>query len=266
MIIEFIGSTGAGKTILVAEVQRKLSQSTEVVGPFDVITQLLHLPRVSNPTVQNVVMELVGLPFFVVSLYRHRKFLVFALRSLARHKRFTFFTVGYLRSIVRKIGTHELVKRFEGSRVVLVDEGTLLIAHNLFVYTTADFIREDVSEFASSVPLPDVVIYVKAPIEQLVERSVRRANPPRELRTSDTAQIEEYVRRAVNVFDEIVETEEVRDRVLVVENPVSGNHERVAKAEAIAEFILNRRLERGREHERVSKPMSALSWGRKRAW
>ncbi len=239
MIVEYIGSTGAGKTTLASGVQRRLAETADVETSFDLAAELLGLQRVTNPTVRNLICDLVGFPFFIRSMYRHKEFIIFALKHLARHNNFTFFAVNYLRSIVRKIGMYEMIRRYESGRIILVDEGTVLAAHNLFVYTSAVYIPEEIIRFASLVPLPEVVVYVKASVNSLVQRSLQRNDPPREMRSKNQKLIERYARRAVKVFEQLVEAEEIRDRVLIVKNTACAYDKRGTAADHIAEFILN---------------------------
>jgi thymidylate kinase len=239
MIIEFVGSTGAGKTTLASDVQRRLAEQAQVVTSFELVADLLGLRRVTHPTARNLIQDLVGLPFFVGSLYRHRAFAVFALRTLARHRSHTFFTVNYLRSIVRKIGTYEIIKRYNHDGIILVDEGTLLSAHLLFVYAHTTYSQEDIEKFASLVPLPELVVYVKAPVESLVRRSLQRNDARKEMRSKNQMLIEKYVSRATEMFDRLTKTKRIRDRVLIVANPASTDDERGVVADRIATFILN---------------------------
>ena len=138
MIIEFIGSTGAGKTTLISEVQRRLSQITVVATSFDVVASPLGLQRVTHLTIRNLIQEIVGFPFFIGSLYRHKAIIVFILRMLARQASFSFFTINNLRSLERKIGVDEIIKRRQHDKIILVDEGPLLLAHNVFVCKSCD--------------------------------------------------------------------------------------------------------------------------------
>jgi len=239
MIIEFIGSTGAGKTTLISRVQRRLAEQAQAVTSFDLVADLLGLRRVTNPTIRNLIQDLVGLPFFAGSLYQHRAFVVFTLKTLARHKSYTLFTLNYLRSIVRKIGTYEIVKRYNHDRIIFVDEGTVLSAHILFVFTSTIYNQEDIEKFASLVPLPELVVYIKAPVDSLVQRSLQRSDARKEMRSKNQMLVENYVSRAAEMFDRLTETKQIRDRVLIVTNPDSTEGERGAVADHIATFILN---------------------------
>lgn len=239
MIIEFIGSTGAGKTTLLLKVQHRLAQQAQAVTGFDIVAGLVGLRRITNTTVRNLIQDLVGLPFFIASLYRHRAFVGFALRTLARHKAYAFSSTNYLRSIVRRIGTYEILKRYNHNRIILVDEGTVLSAHFLFVYTRTIYSQEDIQTFASLVPLPELVIYIKAPVASLVQRSLQRKDVRKELRSKRKMLVEKYVSRAAEMFDQLTETKQIRERVFIVANPDSNEAECDALVDRITEFILN---------------------------
>lgn len=240
MIVEFIGSTGAGKSTLIREVQRKLAQTVEVTTAFDLAATPLGLQRVTQPTLQNLLQEAAGFPFLLGSLHRHKAFIFFSLRMLARQADFSIFTINILRSLVRKLGVYEISGRRAGDRIVLVDEGTLLAAHNLFVYSSARYTPEEINQFATLVPLPDAVVYVKAPIQTMVERSLRRTDPPRELQSRDREMVTSSICRAVAIFDQLVERENIRSRLLNVENPDCVGRDRQVVVKAIAESLLER--------------------------
>lgn len=242
MIVEFIGSTGAGKTTLISQVQRRLAQTTDVVTSFDVVAALPGLPTVDHPTVRNFIQELVGFPFLIGSLRRNRIFLLFMLRMLARQAAFSIFTVNILRSIERKIGVYEILRRRHHDHIVLVDEGTVLLAHNVFVYSSADYTREEITTFASLVPLPDIIVYIKAPVDILVQRALLRTDPPREIRSKNRALIEKHIQRAVEMFEELIQADNIQSRLLIVENPDSDDQGCGDVVEGVVRFIINRKF------------------------
>jgi thymidylate kinase len=242
MMIEFIGSTGAGKTTLIETVQHRLAKAANVSTAFHRIATPLGMQGVTHPTAQNLIQELMGLPFFLQSLWRNRKFLVFALRMLRRQRRFTFFTLNYLRALERTMGTYEWIRRFPSSQFVLVDEGTVLLAHSLFVFSDALYRPEDVEEFANLVPLPDILVYIRAPMDSLIKRSLRRSDPPREMRAKDPVQIENYMKRAVAMFEQLIHTETMQKRVLIVDNPEFASTARESVSAQVCQFILSQRL------------------------
>jgi thymidylate kinase len=109
----------------------------------------------------------------------------------------------------------------------------------MFVFSSAYYTPEEIAKFASLIPLPDVIVYVRAPIESLIRRSLQRVDPPREMRSKNRAQIETYVNRAVTMFEHLVKVDEIRDRVLIVENPEIADREYDKAVDDIAEFVLN---------------------------
>ena len=237
MIIEFIGSTGAGKSTLIAEVQRKLAQSADVMTSFEVVASPLGLRRVTNLTVRNLIQEIFGFPFFLWSLNRHRMLIFFILRMLARQASFSFFTINNLRSLERKLAVDEILKRRQLHQYILVDEGPLLLAHNVFVYTDARYTGEEIAKFASLVPLPDLIIYIKAPTESLVQRALLRPDPPREIKSRNRELIVKHIHRAIEMFDQLVAADNIQCRLLIVENPDSNQaYDQVV--EDIVAFIL----------------------------
>ena len=176
------------------------------------------------------------------SLPRHQAFVIFTLRMLARQANFTLFTINNLRSLVRKIGVYEVIRRYKHDRIILVDEGTVLSAHNVFVYTSAFYTPEEIARFATLIPLPDVIVYVRAPVDSLINRSLQRTDPPREMKSKNRALIEQYINRAVTMFEQLVEAEEIRGRVLIVENLESADRGCDVTVDYITQFILNHEL------------------------
>lgn len=257
MIVEFVGSTGAGKTTLISEVKRRLAETTDVTTSYDVVAAPLGLRGVTHPTAKNLIQELVGLPFFMRSLRRHQAFVVFTLKMLARQTVFTIFTINILRSLVRKIGVYEIIRRHEPHRIILVDEGTVLTAHNVFVFSGAVYTVEEIATFASLIPMPDVIVYVRAPVDSLVRRSLRRTDPPREMKSKDRAQIEAYIYRAVTLFEQLVNAQNLRSRVLIVDNPEAADQAWDTAVDYITESLLH--IERAACAERGDIPVGSHS-------
>lgn len=229
MIVEFVGSTGAGKTSLISKIHHKLAQSTVVTTPFDLIAAPLRLRGVTHPTVQNLIQELVAFPFFLGSLNRYRQFLAHTIRTFSKNTKFSIHRINNLRSLERKIGLYEITQRYSQDRIILVDEGPILAAH-MFVFAGSLVTSSEIATFAALLPLPDLIVYIKAPIEVLVRRALQRPDPPREMGAKDPAMTEKYVRSAAAVFDQLMEAERVRSRLLIVDNPdlTDEEHDKVA--------------------------------------
>jgi thymidylate kinase len=239
LMVEFIGSTGSGKTTVAAAVQRRLAGLGGVETAADLVARLVGLPPLAKRFQRNLVCDLVGLPFVIGSLGRHGAFLRFTLRVLAR-QRPSLQAANRVRSTMRKIGVYEIIRRRGDGRIVLVDEGTVLHAHNLFVYTRRGYAAEDLERFASVVPLPDLIVHVRAPLGTSIRRSLARPDPPREIRSRDRALVELYVRRARAMFEALVEIPRIRGRVVVVDNPDEQAGVGGPEVAAVVESILER--------------------------
>jgi thymidylate kinase len=261
MIVEFAGCTGAGKTTLAREVHRRLAKHGPVTTSYELAAGPVGLGQATNPTLRNLVQDLVGLPFFLGGLVRHRAFVGYALKALGRQSSSLFLTANYVRSIARKIGMYEIGRRSPQDRIILVDEGTVLSAHLLFVFGRHEPSQEEIEAFASLVPLPDLVICVEAPLECLVQRSLQRSDAPREMKAKDEPEVEAYLKCAAGLFDRLTRTGPIRDRVLVASNPTAAEDERHKLAEWIAAFILNYEPSGGRVATRPAgriEPVSAI--------
>ena len=217
MIVEFIGSTGAGKTTLINEVYRGLEKTGRVRTSVDLATSLLGLKNVTNPTLQNLEQELISLPFFIGTLYKYNQYLRHTIKLFWRNSGFSMQTIHNLRSLERKIGIYEITKILGRDQVILVDEGPILALHML-VSAKNTFTVEEIARFADLLPLPDLVVYIRASVDALVERTVRRADPPRNVNLNNLAQVQDYLKRAVAMFDQLTEAENIRDRLVIVES------------------------------------------------
>lgn len=237
MIVEFVGSTGAGKTSLITKIHQKLAQTTTVTTPFDLIAAPLGLRSVRHPTVQNLIQEVAAFPFFLGSLSRYRKFLAHTIQTFSTHTKFSIYKINNLRSLERKIGLYEITKRYKRDQIILVDEGPILAAH-MFVFKGSVVTDSEITAFAELLPLPDLIVYIKAPVEVLVRRALQRPDPPREMGSKDPVLTEKYVRSATAVFDQLMDTERIRPRLLVVNNPDLGDEEHDKLAEQVTESIL----------------------------
>lgn len=238
MIVEFIGSTGAGKTTLIRAVEQRLAETTRVTDATSLVIGRLGRPDLRSPTVQNLLQELAGLPFFVWSLPGHWKLIHYCLRMYSRKSLLSMATVNNLRSLLRKIGTHEICKRRADHQIVLLDEGPLLLAHT-FAFGGAVFSFQDLADFVGRVPLSDRVVYVRCPVEDVLRRTLQRRDVPRELRGKDPLVIEQTLRQALAIFEGIAQDDHVRNRMLVVENPGTEGRIDQTIVDCVAEFILS---------------------------
>lgn len=238
MIVEFIGVTGAGKTAL-TEASAQVAVGNRVQTVDDVLLDRFLSRRIRNSSVKNLLYDMMALPFFLRSLRRHRGFVMFAIRHLADHGLTTFAKLNYMRSIVRRVGLFELLNRRHADEVILVDEGTVLIAYLLFVYTRTEPTSEEIMRFCRLVPVPDGLVFVEAPLPDLIERAVTRPDARRELKSREPEGVRELIERASSLFDGLVRAAPWKDRVLKVVNGGTDVEEMKSLAFKILEFSGN---------------------------
>jgi hypothetical protein len=166
----------------------------------------------------NLLADAAALIPFARSLSTNREFASFSLDRLLKSGPSTFAKLNYTRNLIRKIGIYELARRRAGEAAVLADEGTVLIAYQLFVYSDAAYSPADLERFAQLVPAPDLLIYVKAPVPTLIDRALSRSDQRRELAGIGRQAVGEKLHRADEMFDALTATEGLRDRVMTIEN------------------------------------------------
>lgn len=217
MIVELVGPTGAGKSTLARRLAVHLGAGA-VLAP-DLVMDRPLLRKVDNAQVANLVQDVRAWPYLSRSLPEHADVLRLAARILVRHAPTSFDLVMNARSIMRRVGMYELARSKADGRTVLLDEGPVLIACHLFVYSSSGPAGADLARFADTVPLPDRVIYVRCPLPVLAQRAFTRPDRRRQLSGMSPEEVQAPLQRARDVFDRLVAMPRLRGRTVVVDNP-----------------------------------------------
>lgn len=217
VVVEFIGSTGSGKTTVINKVYHRLKKTSKVTTSIELATDMVGFRGLKHPTLQNLVMEFISFPVFIFTLYKHNNFLRQTIKIFWRTTGFSIQTIHNLRSMVRKIGMYEITKRFGNYQFILVDEGPILAAH-MFVPAGNTYTAEEITRFADLLPLPDLIVYIRASVDTIIKRTLERADPPREVEINNQPKMEEYIKRTVALFDQLTQAENLRPRLLIVES------------------------------------------------
>ena len=137
-------------------------------------------------------------------------------RILAGLRRTSWFErLNVARNVLKKIGIHEIIRHHAGDeRIVVVDEGSLQAAHNLFVHMSVGVNPGDVARFSGLVPLPDVAVYVKEHERVLIERTMARGH--KRIPGRSRTQVEVFIKRAIQTFEVLAWQPQLVDRLLVV--------------------------------------------------
>lgn len=246
MLVEFIGSSGSGKSTLSKAVMKNISGHIQTSLSDELVKKLINMDGVKHQSLSNLIYDIVGFPFFVWNLNKHATFTLFAFTSIAYYIKMTFSTINRFRAVVRKLGNYELFKRIDNEKIVLIDEGTIHTAHYIFVYSDKHIRSNDIARFAHLAPLPDAIIYVKASVEILLERTLKRNDSSRIIKSKSDEIIETYLTRSLLLFESLAENQKIRERMIVVENVSSAPSDIEISSKLISEFIIdmyNRRYE-----------------------
>jgi hypothetical protein len=220
MIVEFIGSTGAGKTTLIKHIVRHCERERigATVGT-DFVLQQSRLSGVKSHRVRAVFINLVALLASLAAWPKNLVFYRFALQIILALPGSVSWLERLLlaKNILKRIGIYETIRRHGAERqIYLVDEGTLHVAHSLFVHLAGEADGHGLPTFAGLAPLPEAVVYLRHDEAVLVERLLARGHP--RVPDRSLADAERFVRRAVNVFDELVQHPAIEQKVIVVDS------------------------------------------------
>lgn len=238
MIVEFIGTTGSGKTTLIEHVRNNLKSSRKVTTSSDLVTGLVGIQGIRNTTARNLLQETISFPYFLSTYPNYSEFISHTIKLFSRNSSFSVMTINNLRSIERKIGGFEIARRQDPNKIILVDEGPFLTAH-MFAFNDTPISQKEIEQYISLLPLPDLIIYIKASMDVLVERSLSRSRPPREMYSRNRSENEEYIKRAVSLFDQMVASNELQPRMLIVDNSSPEPVEIEQTVDLISKFIIN---------------------------
>lgn len=177
---------------------------------------------------------------------RHRDLYRFLMEVIARDADTWIDRAKLIRNVAKKLGTLDALAGRRAQGIVVWDEGTVHIAQNAFVHGANAPQAREIERFAHEVPLPDVLVYVRAPVELLQHRLERRPHRLLERSTRLGRPFLEHAHQAVEI---LVSHPRIKDRVVTLENgsddPASLETAARAAAETIRERLLHQTPEAG---------------------
>ena len=215
LIAEITGCSGSGKSTLLAEILRECAaRGVQVATVEDVLLPSFGRLVLRHPTLQNIALDLRGASEMIRGR-RPLEFLAFAWTVIRRDTDSFATGLRAYRAVLRKVGVHSLLAREAASgHAVLVDEGTIHSAHNILVLIDRPARPEEIKAFCRLVPMPDLVIHVRAPLETVLARTFARRNPPLRGRSRD--EMERFIRHGHSMFDQLMSHEALSRNTLRV--------------------------------------------------
>jgi hypothetical protein len=221
MLIEFIGCTGCGKSTLSSAVAGYLNGSGYPAEYLNV-----------GGSIKS---DFTTLPWSLRFGAKHWQLMGWGLATL-RHDADSFGAALILwRNFIKKMGAYERI-RFKkyGSKHLVWDEGALHAANNLFVHIQTPPKPSAVQLFAELIPKPDLAVYVRAPLEQLIRRTAQRGH---RRAGRSIADIKIFIEHSTLVFDILSDHPSIRNKILTVSNPDAEPPTVQALARQIAKHI-----------------------------
>jgi hypothetical protein len=225
MIVELIGSTGAGKSRVVGRLQSLLGaqQARAVLGEQFILQYYgLRLEWLRSRVALSLIIDVLSIPWFVRFALRRPRFCWFMAVTLCRGIELPLFSLNVLRNIIKQMGMYELLTtRASVGDLILLDEGLTHQAHSLFVHPSAAPSSSELERFVAEVPLPDLLVLVEAPTEEVIRRTLQRGHP--RLPGNMASLTGRFVERAQRVFREVARLAARRTAISVVRNDGVGD-------------------------------------------
>lgn len=215
MLVEFVGCSGAGKTTIACQVLRELAQAGIAFERLDVGGHIQY--------------DFKAIPWYMGFARRNRALTCLARDTLCQQAASIWEELNLYRNFAKKMGIGAWLAQKKSGSKILWDEGTVHASHNLFVHAVAEPDMAGVKAFARLVPLPDLIVYIRAPQPVLVDR-IRRGGHKRVKRQAD---VPAFVDHAERVFDTLLAEDRLQEKVLVVEN----NKNSLVEIESLARTI-----------------------------
>ena len=227
MQIELIGCTGAGKSTLTRGIlQACHEQGLDLLLGDDFVLKQARLNGLKSRLPRTLLVDLAALLACLVTWRNNRHFYLFVTRLLLPLSIAPLEKLNLLRNVLKKIGIYEIIRfRSTDQQVILVDEGGLQAAHNLFVHGSVQVKAEHLATFARLIPLPDVIVYLRQPASVLIDRTIKRGH--KRIPDRSYSHVARFINQAVATFDKLVQNPAVASKLLVVDG---GQHVNVTKA------------------------------------
>jgi hypothetical protein len=191
-------------------------QGIDILPGDDFVLKQVRLNWIRGHLPRTLLVDLATLSACLVTWRNNLKFYLFATRLLFKLPIALFEKLNLLRNVLKKIGIHEIIRfRSADQQVILVDEGVLQAAHNLFVHDSVQVEVEHLATFVRLIPFPDVIVYLRQPESLLIDRTMKRGHK----RIADRSyhNVARFVKQAVATFDQLAQNPMVERKLVVVD-------------------------------------------------
>ncbi len=217
MQIELIGCTSAGKSTLAGElIATGQACGVDVVMSDDVLLKRARLAWLKRRWLRTLAIDLLAGVSCLCVLPSQLAYFAFAVRTSLQSPGSWPVRLNLVRNTLRKVGIDRLLnKAARDDQIVLVDEGTLHAAHNLFVHVDTPPDREALARFLHLVRLPEMALYLRQAPSVIAQRTLARGHQRIPSRHPDD--IARFVQRAIEVFDRLAGEPAVAERLIQID-------------------------------------------------
>jgi thymidylate kinase len=240
--IELIGCTGAGKTTLLRNIlQVCREQGLDAFDGDEYVLENAHLNWVKGYVARTLFIDILSLTASIWAWRKHSDFYQLVFRIILSLERVDCLEkLNIIRNTLKKIGVYEIIGHLNSDQqIIILDEGSLHTAHYLFVHLSTELPDMDLLSFVKSVPLPDIVIYLRQDEETLIKRTLIRGH--KRIPTGSREMTERFIRRAVITLNKLTQNPNVASRLFIVEPDykvhVPQNEKHLASKSIILEIL-----------------------------
>ena len=240
MLVEFIGCSGSGKTTLSRQVHAYIKRKALLVDdPMSIRFGHRISNRIYSETIKNLALEATAIPSILSSHSSKHQQLWSLLYPLIKNNSVSHWErLRLFRSVFRKLGTYQHIATLQyRNRCVLVDEGTIHLAHVIFGRMKIPVESPEFSSFLELVPLPNLLVWVKSPLSMIKSRLSKRGELPIPDRTAMNRT--DFLRKSEKIFQSTVSHLNGKVRILVANNTCHDTASLGQITESLATQILS---------------------------
>lgn len=235
MIVEFSGCTSVGKTRLLNKVLELASRKgLPLVPAYNFI-----LGR-KSPRYESKLLSLAIDCFMVWTLPRallHHGPYVRQCIGLALKRRDSFFKrLNIIRNFIKKLWMFDYLSRHDDpGSIVVIDEGPVHCLNNIFAHHDLPPDFEKLVQVARNLPVCERIVWIDAPIVDIVRRAMHRKDPPRKQLTA--FQWQQLAEHTSAVYERIAIRKLNVRTTLKIMNSDASDDKIAQRAEKIIDFI-----------------------------
>jgi len=224
MQIELIGCTSSGKSTLAeAVLNHAQHHGVTLLHGDDVLLKSVKAHKIQNRKARVLLVHLIAFVTVILAYPQYHQFFRFCNQVLKQTGIPFRQRIKQLRRLIKQTGRYGSISRLRNeNEIVLVDEGTVHIAHNIFVHEDAESDWDQIPEFANLVPLPEMVVSLETPREEILERTLQRGHG--RISQDNPKATARFVDRALTTFDLLKQQPGIRNLLVQVQGQKITSH------------------------------------------